>query len=99
MDDNISRVLTVIDKNRAFLDGLISTDKSEERTERDHLAHREEILFTTANLMAMPDGSIKVRLIYKDKPLETEADIILGERLQDLTDFTLELLNAFFNFD
>lgn len=92
-------ILKVIDKHRAFLDGLISTNKSKRRTERDELAHRKEIQFTTPNIIALPDGNIKVYLVCNDETLGDEADLVLQNRFNNLKSFIIEILNTFFSFN
>ena len=97
-DQTAKRILEVIDKHRNFLDEQISTDKSKKRTERDRLAHREEIQFTTVNIMAIQTGEVEVKLLTRDIQYEIEAEDIIKERLNNLTNFIEDLLNSFFVF-
>ena len=92
------KIMQTIDKHRQFLDELISLNKTERRTERDHLAHREEIQFTFINIRIMPDGKISVIPLSKNKPFEKEADSDLAERFQGLSNFTEDILHVFFGF-
>jgi hypothetical protein len=97
-DPIASRVASVIDKHRPFLDLHISTDKSVRKTERDIIAHREEIQFTTVNIQAVPPALVKVILVCNDREMKGEADEVLNQRCQKLFMFTKDLVNEFFEF-
>lgn len=92
------RVLAIIDNHRTYLDTQISTDKANRRTERDHLAHREEIQFTFLNINILPDGSVKPILFTKNDPFGSEAETLLEYRFRSLSTFVIEIINAFFGF-
>ena len=63
---------------------LISSEKSLHRTERDQLAHREQIQFAAVNLFLKPGGDCDIKLITSQYPEGKEADIVLLERKQKL---------------
>jgi len=90
------RIICVIDTYRPFLDTLISSDKSEHRTERDHLAHRDEIQFVFPNYHITPDGKVNVYLFSEGRQFDEEADSIMIERFNSLSEFCVEILNCFF---
>jgi hypothetical protein len=46
--------------------------------------------------MAMPNGKIEVHLICKDGSFGNDGDVVIKERLNNLINFTLEILDKFF---
>jgi hypothetical protein len=78
-------ILNAMDRHREFLDTQISIDKEAASTERDRIAHREYISWTTVNLMHMPDGSIRVIALSPDEPVwDRDAGDVLRDRFMRL---------------
>ena len=90
-------VLNAIDSHREFLDTQISMNKEGFQTERDRLAHREYISWTTINLMHMPDGSMRVIAVAPNEPdWDRDAGEVLRERFMSSTETVRDLVTSFF---
>ena len=82
------------------MDELISSNHSKKKTERDKLAHRREINFTTVNISVNANKDINV-FLFNDKyfPNNIEADEILHKRYEKLCSFIIDIINGFFDFE
>jgi hypothetical protein len=91
-------ILDAIDRHREFLDTQISRSKELTGTERDRLAHREYISWTTVNLLHVPDGSMRVIATAPDEPLwDRDAGEVLEDRFMRLTETVRDLVTCFFD--
>ncbi len=96
----LKRILPIIDKHRDYLDELISSNHSKKKTERDKLAHRQEVNFTTVNISVTATKDINV-FLFNNKyfPDNIEADEVLKIRYKKMCSFIIEIINNFFDFN
>jgi hypothetical protein len=95
-NEQAKRIIKIINKHRNFLDAQISSEKG--KTERDRIAHREQISFASINIRYnKAENSIAVQLLSPFRTSDEDAGEILISRFGQLKSFIEESVQAFFD--
>ncbi len=81
------------------MDTQISTDKLAKSTNRDRLAHREYVIFTTMNIIGMADGSVQVVGVTPEGRTTDDPVAAVRDQFEELKATIIDLVASFLDGD
>lgn len=93
-------VFQIIEKHQGFLAPIHSPNHGEIWTERDTIVHRNFISFTSVSIQVHPKLGLTVIIpaFIGAELFNLKAQDLLQQRFNELLSFTLDLLNAFYDY-
>jgi len=98
-DPRAQRLIAAIERHRDYMDTQISTDKLAKSTNRDRLAHREYVIFTTMNIIGMADGSVQVVGVTPEGRTTDDPVAAVRDQFEELKATIIDLVASFLDGD